>query len=464
MATYRVKINGFRVIQETYDDLLERDGKRDEVQISILTTVLDKDGKLIGVPSEKTTPIMGDTNQLANRVQAGSASSLGGLRTGDSFPDEPMPWLPATPTSPERDYPPYVIWEGELPEDGSRSVLITPTILEYDFGTDFWTQALGVLKQIDDEFGQKAKAAFGTLFPVAAPVFDAVSVGIQTAAALPRFLGNPGTRPIGMTPAPDDPSQYVYRPKMLGLNAATAAGIAATNYLPGKAGLFSTAYQDAPGLGDGRYELYIQVEDISGAAPGWSHVGHANAVRAMAMQGQSLLAITDDGRMWHRSLVEADVAWTVLGAAPLPAGLAVSNDQVYCAGRDNGLYAKADPFVAPWQRIGHANDVTAMAAAAGHLFCATRDNSLWMRDPVWQDVNWQRIGHANQVVSMTATGSDLVCATTDNQIWQRPAIAADVSWTVIGAAPAAVGGLAYQQSDNSLWVATRDNRLWKFRR
>ena len=104
-----------------------------------------------------------------------------------------------------------------------------------------------------------------------------------------------------------------------------------------------------------------------------------------------------------------------------------------------------------------------MAAAAGHLFCATRDNSLWMRDPVWQDVNWQRIGHANQVVSMTATGSDLVCATTDNQIWQRPATAADVNWTVIGAAPAAVGGLAYQSNDNSLWVATRDNRLWKFR-
>ena len=127
-----------------------------------------------------------------------------------------------------------------------------------------------------------------------------------------------------MTPAPDDPSKYVYRPKMLGLNAATAAEIAATNYLPGKPGVFSTAYQDV-GLGDGRYELFIQVEDISGAAPGWSHVGHANRVRAMAMWGQSLLAVTDDAKMWHRSLVEADVAWTPLGAAPLPAGLAVSN-------------------------------------------------------------------------------------------------------------------------------------------
>ena len=213
MATYRVKMNGFTVVQETVDHMLEVDGKGDETQISVLTIVLDKDGKLIGVPSEKTTPIMGDTYRLANRVQAGSRSNLGGLRTGDSFPAEPMPWLPATPTSPARDYPPYVVWEGELPDDGSRSVLITPTILEYDFGTDFWAQALGVLKQVDDEFGQKAEAAFGTVFPVAAPVFDMVSVGIQTAAALPRFLGNAGTRPIGMTPAPEDSSKYVYRPR-----------------------------------------------------------------------------------------------------------------------------------------------------------------------------------------------------------------------------------------------------------
>jgi len=106
---------------ETYDDIFEREGKRDEVQISVITIVLDKDGKLIGMPSEKTTPIMGDTYRLANRVKAGRASDRGGLMTGDSFPDEPMQWLPATPTSPERDYPPYVIWEGECRRDEKTS-------------------------------------------------------------------------------------------------------------------------------------------------------------------------------------------------------------------------------------------------------------------------------------------------------------------------------------------------------
>jgi hypothetical protein len=81
---------------------------------------------------------------------------------------------------------------------------------------------------------------------------------------------------------------------------------------------------------------------------------------------------------------------------------------------------------------------------------------------------WSHVGHANGVRALAmrgqSLGSDLVCATADNRIWQRSATAADVNWTVIGAAPATVGGLAYQQSDSSLWVATRDNRLWKFRR
>jgi hypothetical protein len=462
MARYRVKINGFRVVQETYDDRLERDGKRDEVMFSVVTTVTDGDGRIVGVPSERTTPIMGDTWRLDNRVQAGSASDRGGLKTGDQFPTTVTPWLPPIPTSAARDYPPYVIWEGDLPDDGSRSVLIAPTLLEYDYGTDFWTQALDVFKQIDDTFGQKAKAAFSTLFPVAAPVFDAVSVGIQTAAALPRFLGDPGIRPIGMQPAPEDPSKYIYPPLLLGLNGKTAAEIAATDYNFGRPGIFAHGYKDAAGLGGGWYEVYFQVEDLSAPLPAWKHVGSAFDVRAMAPWGSSLLAATGDARLWSRSTSEVDEPWTPLGGAPAPAGLAVSG-VIFCAGRDNGLYAKLEPFVTPWQRIGHANNVTAMAATAGRLYCTTRDNVLWSREPLLQDVDWQRVGHANDVVALTARGGDLVCATADRQLWTRPAGPNDVNWTPVGSAPAAVSALAAVPGDPTVWVTTTDGRLWTFR-
>jgi hypothetical protein len=462
MPRYRIKINGFRVVQETADDILERDGKRDEVMISVITTVTDGDGRVVGIPSERTTPIMGDTWRLANRVQAGSASDRGGLKTSDRFPTQDTPWVPAVPVSPGRDYPPYVIWEGELPEDGTRNVLLAPTLLEWDEGTDFWTLASGVLKQVDDTFGKKAKDAFGAVFPVAKPVFDMVSVGIQTAAALPRFLGTPGTRPIGMTPAPDDPSKYIYPPQLIGLNAKTAAEVVTSDYGFGKAGVFSHAYKDAAGLGGGWYELYFQVEDVSTAPPTWKHVGHADDVRAMAPWGPSLIAVTGDARLWMRSTADVDIPWTLLGGAPLPAGLAQSGP-LFCAGRDNGLYVKLEPFFTPWQRIGHANDVVAMAATGGRLYCATRDNVLWTREPVLGDVDWQRAGHANNVVAMTARGGDLLCATSDRQLWTRQAGPNELDWTVIGSAPAPVSALVSVPGDPAVWVATTDGRLWQFR-
>jgi hypothetical protein len=47
---------------EIYDDMLQLDGKRDETQISVITTVLDGDGRLVGVPSE-TTSMQSSTGQ-----------------------------------------------------------------------------------------------------------------------------------------------------------------------------------------------------------------------------------------------------------------------------------------------------------------------------------------------------------------------------------------------------------------
>ena len=64
---------------------------------------------------------------------------------------------------------------------------------------------------------------------------------------------------------------------------------------------------------------------------------------------------------------------------------------------------------------------------------------------------------------MTAMGSDLGAPPPTTRSGSGPRLPPTLNWTVIGAAPAAVGGLAYQSNDNSLWVATRDNRLWKFR-
>lgn len=112
---YRVSITGFVVNHETADDPLQRDGKGDEVYLSVQVLKAKLDGSLDLSPLRSRlieSPVYGDRNGFPDRVAAGSRSDMGGLRTGDRFD------LPA----------PLVLWEGGI--DGG--LLVTPTIWEWD--------------------------------------------------------------------------------------------------------------------------------------------------------------------------------------------------------------------------------------------------------------------------------------------------------------------------------------------
>src|SRR6476659_5684281 len=105
---FRVVVNGFSVNTETKDDLLQLDGKRDEVTINVSVKDVDKAGQIV-FNSMPGSPVLGDTNRLPGRVLAGTASRLGGLRTGDVFPGAP-PYLRSQPLNPARNYPPFSVW------------------------------------------------------------------------------------------------------------------------------------------------------------------------------------------------------------------------------------------------------------------------------------------------------------------------------------------------------------------
>jgi hypothetical protein len=194
---YRVSVNGFRCGAETWDDALNWDGKHDEVQISTSCKYVDKNGQVI-YKVEKTSPVMGDTNGFVGRVQAGSASSQGGIVSGDSFPSA-SPWIRSGTFPNPVDAPPFIAWEGDLDKD-EHVVFITPTIWEWDPGQSNWTGWLQWQVNTDTQFGQKAKEIVAGKWPMAGSVFDAVSLGIQTIGTLQSggVLGNSGIRPIGM--------------------------------------------------------------------------------------------------------------------------------------------------------------------------------------------------------------------------------------------------------------------------
>jgi hypothetical protein len=162
VGRFRVTLTGFTVNRQTSDNILESDGKGDEVFIladvaqydnyfqyslydrfnrtpSVIPLVaplgtyndlIIRGGQV--VRHSFTSAVMGDVNGhgAPSRIQAGSASSLGGLRTGDRFPTN-EPWNLTIAW--QADRPPMLLWEGEL-RRGQDLAVIIPSIWEWDGG------------------------------------------------------------------------------------------------------------------------------------------------------------------------------------------------------------------------------------------------------------------------------------------------------------------------------------------
>jgi hypothetical protein len=139
---YRITLAGFKVHHETYDDVLERDGKRDEVYAAAFVQHFDRTtGRFLGGDLFRTKTY-GDANNHPDRIPQGHASDLGGLMTGDAVPygwDEQS----VVPT-PNPGWFPLVLWDDVL-SDGRDVVIVRPTLWEEDgdrTGFEHWRQTL----------------------------------------------------------------------------------------------------------------------------------------------------------------------------------------------------------------------------------------------------------------------------------------------------------------------------------
>src|SRR5947199_10025262 len=56
---FRVTLNGFKVNHESDDDILEGDGKRDEVFITADVWMLDRNGRFQAAPTQAQSKVMG---------------------------------------------------------------------------------------------------------------------------------------------------------------------------------------------------------------------------------------------------------------------------------------------------------------------------------------------------------------------------------------------------------------------
>jgi hypothetical protein len=133
---YRLQINAFQAEHETFDNQTSADGRYDEIYIgsaayvnstlaSIAISAIHGD---IGAPP---IPMPGAPSRVG-RVQAGSGSGTGGIRTGDIVPYTTNPgYNPAGPSQTAyRDRFPLIAWEGWL--GGDSTVEVIPSVWESD--------------------------------------------------------------------------------------------------------------------------------------------------------------------------------------------------------------------------------------------------------------------------------------------------------------------------------------------
>jgi hypothetical protein len=288
---YRVTLLGASVYRETWDTALQTDGKGDEV--FFVTDIQEFTPRGAFVPVRRRTPVYGDINGFRQRVQAGSRSDKGGIRTGDAIPYAD-PWVRKAPIASDRL--PQLLWEGTL-TDGQNSLVIAPMVWEEDNGD--WLA--GAYNNISHTAGDVFKIV-SSLNPSSNDVlFTAINQVAENSApvaALSEFLkainpanwpgavanwfgkqvtwvvGVSADRPIGQTMVND---QYVFMPKVLVLNFKTAEklitqpqppvpnlpGLPAFIRPPGPKplGVLEVRYRDDDRLA-GDYALWIQIERV----------------------------------------------------------------------------------------------------------------------------------------------------------------------------------------------------------
>jgi hypothetical protein len=239
----RLAIAGFTAHQQTWDHALQVDGKGDEVYISYDLLLVDAAGQTLLNPKGSTNTY-GDTNGYANRTRAGSASSSGGIISGDKVTVN------------------RTLWDGWLTE-GADAMVLVPAVWEWDGGNDLVTGWGRSLVRNGPKLANLAAAAAKN--PASKAAIKLVAEGIEPFfALLTDITGQAGDRPIGMLKSG---SQMVYDGQAVILTYTTANLIADQTHPDWGRGILELAWQDDASIGSARYSLYLRVTPLETYTP-----------------------------------------------------------------------------------------------------------------------------------------------------------------------------------------------------
>lgn len=278
---YRITLTGFTCNHSTNDDILERDGKGDEIYISSSYFDIDKDGNTSQRINNRTR-VFGDVNKPewiagpSARILFGSKSAFGGIESRNSYPSNTPYSLSNMP-----DYPapnrvasiPYVIYEGTLTDEENQAVVV-PTVWEWDgdgedglnvflrFITgagliDLTNYQLGVIAD-NANYSDNSKTQLRYLGNILY-TFNDQHPGSRVTVSK-NIIGDPKDRPVGMY---DDGDHFSFRPIAMKLSYKEAEQLCNLNALGVGNGIFKIDYIDDPAL-QGNYTLYFKIEKLRG--------------------------------------------------------------------------------------------------------------------------------------------------------------------------------------------------------
>jgi hypothetical protein len=136
MGNYRITLLGFSAIHPTHDDILDSDGKADEIMPMVFVRQFEPViGQAVGPPTLAKGYVHGDNGgKFRSRIQAGTASKNGGVQANDVFPAGLMQ---GTIGSLSTTTFPLKVFEGPLTRDKEILVLY-PSLWEIDDAPSRW--------------------------------------------------------------------------------------------------------------------------------------------------------------------------------------------------------------------------------------------------------------------------------------------------------------------------------------
>jgi hypothetical protein len=250
----KVYFAGFDCIRETWDDILQSDGKGDEVFFNFSFLMADRNGNA-KLSYEKRTPVYGDaTGPFSNRVSVGSCVDLfggarGGIKGGDTYRCNDL-------------IGEYNIADGDV-------LAIMPTGWEFDPIADNSASFFSTLKGTYDAVARTIGPVGIVLNLAAGNLGGVIQSGIALGIAhIPAGgdqgeLGKAGTRPLGML------KYGGFSPEVVRVNTAVLPTLVSNNLGYGP-GVIAVKYDEVANgnLRDhGIYVILLRLEYTASAAP-----------------------------------------------------------------------------------------------------------------------------------------------------------------------------------------------------